>query len=534
MKDEGRVPFEPRRNPLPTLAQMLRADYGLRSPAQAGGAHAGAGHAETAPAGAGHAGTADAVVDRSATSDYDALTGLPTLAHMSVLIRCLIDAARRKEQCLALALVRLDGFRRHRLQHGDGDAVLRLTGTVLAAEAGHCGSVARVGAGEFLVVLHDLGDAAEAAKPVRRMLDALAQAHTDAHAQAQAQAQAGDAGSAPVTATAGSAPATATAASAPVTATAGIAVFPADGDDLPTLLRKASAATRGGGQPGRDALRFHSSEVDLVAKQRWRLETGLRDAVQRHDLGVHYQPQFELQGGRICGVEALARWHLADGSAVGPSVFIPLAERTGLICDLGAWVLELACGTVSAWRVADDEPPTLCVNVSAHQIDASFPALLGGSIARSGFPAERLELEVAEATLSADPSAAIECLDQWKQLGVRIAVDHFGVGFSSLSHLTRLPIDRLKIDKSLVHSMCFEKRSAAIVRSIISLARELGVNVLAEGVETELQLELLQEWGCEQAQGYLFAQPVPAKEARALLGKSWGRRSDPGGSCHAH
>ena len=476
MEDEGRVPFEPRRDSLPNLAQMLRTDYGLRS-GDAGTADAAAIEAAAVEAAAVDMGAPQSFLERCAAHDYDALTGLPTLAHMSELIRCLIDAARRKDRSLGLGLVRLDGFRRHALQHG-GDKLMRLAGTVLVAEAAHCGSVDRVGASEFLVVLHDLGDGAEAAKPVRRMLDALAQALAEA------------------------------ASPAPVTAIAGIAVFPADGDDLQTLLRKASAATRGSSQPGRDALRFHSNEVDLVAKQRWRLETGLRDAVQRHDLGVHYQPQFELRGGRICGVEALARWYLADGSAVGPSVFIPVAERNGLIGELGAWVLELACGTVSGWHGADEQPPTLGVNVSPHQIDASFPALLGGSLARSGFPAERLELEVTEATLSADPCGAIECLDQWKQLGVRIAVAHFGVGFSSLSYLTRLPIDRLKIDKSLVHEMVFEKRSAAIVRSIISLARELGVNVLAEGVETERQLQLLQEWGCEQAQGYLLGQTV--------------------------
>lgn len=475
MKEQAGVPLQPRHDPLPSLAQILRRDYGL----------------SRADDGTGRA--------ASAAADPDPVTGLPTLAQMGELIRCLIGAARRSRHALAVVTVRLDGFTRLAQLH-DGtvcEALLRQTGAVLAAEARHCGSVAYVAEGDFLVILHELNDCADAAFPVRRMLDALGAAQA--------------AGSFPLS----------------VTATAGIAVFPADGDDFDTLLGKAGAATRGAGRPSRGSLRFHSNEFDLLAKQRWRLETGLREAVQRHDLGVHYQPQFDLQTGRLCGVEALARWFLADGSAVGPSVFIPVAERTGLMGELGAWVLELACATVSGWHAVNESPPTLGVNVSPQQLDHVFPALIGARLARSGFPADRLELEVTESALSADPYGAIECLEQWKQLGVRIAVDHFGVGFSSLSYLTRLPIDRLKIDKSLIHNMTFERRSAAIVRSVISLARELGVAVLAEGVETERQVGMLQSLGCEQAQGYLFAHPVPAKEARALLAKSWGRRLPP-------
>jgi EAL domain-containing protein (putative c-di-GMP-specific phosphodiesterase class I) len=238
---------------------------------------------------------------------------------------------------------------------------------------------------------------------------------------------------------------------------------------------------------------------------------------------LHYQPQFDVRSGRVCGVEALARWFRADGAAVEPGVFISLAERTGLIGALGAWVLQEACETVAGWHIPG-EPPTTCVNVSTHQIDEGMCAVIRRVVARAGFPAKHLELEITEGSMMGNPDMALECFRQWKELGVRIAVDDFGTGYSNLSYLSRLPVDRLKLDKSLVHRITTERKDAMIVRSIIALGKDLGVVVIAEGVETEQQFQMLKDLGCPQVQGYLLARPGPREDVREFL---MSRRENP-------
>jgi EAL domain-containing protein (putative c-di-GMP-specific phosphodiesterase class I) len=257
------------------------------------------------------------------------------------------------------------------------------------------------------------------------------------------------------------------------------------------------------------------------------LEARLSDAVMRRGLKVHFQPQYEVDCGQGCGVEALARWTLPDGEEVSPTVFIPMAERTAMICPLGNWVLEHACATVAAWGDLGGHAPTLSVNVSTHQIDEGFGAVIERIIRLTGLAGDRLELEITESALIADADLAIECLEQWRTLGVHIAVDDFGTGYSSLNYLSRLPVDRLKLDKSFAQRMIFEKKTAAIVRSVLALGKEMGIAVLVEGVETERQFALLQHWGCRQVQGFLLAKPLPAEEARALLLLPWGARLAP-------
>jgi EAL domain-containing protein (putative c-di-GMP-specific phosphodiesterase class I) len=257
------------------------------------------------------------------------------------------------------------------------------------------------------------------------------------------------------------------------------------------------------------------------------LDVLLRDAITRHELTVHYQPQYEVDGGRGCGVEALARWTLPGGESISPSVFIPLAESAGLICALGAWVLQHACETACSWLDLTGRPTSLSVNVSTLQINEEFGAIIERIIEVTGFPGSRLELEITESAMISDTDRAIDCMEQWKELGVQIAVDDFGTGYSSLSYLSRLPVDRLKLDKSFVHRMPFEKKTAAIVRSVLALGRDMGIAVLAEGIETERQFDMLERLGCLQVQGYLFAKPAPEKEAYALLAMPWGTRLMP-------
>jgi diguanylate cyclase (GGDEF)-like protein/PAS domain S-box-containing protein len=428
---------------------------------------------------------------------YDTLTGLPNHAHMNDLVRRLIGRARRGRRVIALVTLNLDGFRLVDEAFGRelGDELLKSISAALTAAVGDRDAVARVGPDEFLVILTDLADPVDAAVLVRGLLDSIGAPRKLGGQEVQ------------------------------ITASAGIAVYPNDGVDFESLLRNANAAMHEVKARSHGELQFHSGDVERHAKQRLRLEMGLRSAILQHELILHYQPQFEIQTGRVCGIEALARWLRSDGEMVAPSVFIPLAEHTGLIGALGAWVLKEACETVATWQGPGEEPPTLCINVSTHQICSEFSSTIARVIELTGFPAERLELEITESVLITNAELVLECLAQWKRLGVRIAVDDFGTGYSSLRYLSVLPVDRLKLDKSLIQSMPCEAKDAAIVRAVISLGEELGVAVIAEGVETEEQFEMLQRLGCQQVQGYLLGHPTCATEARALLMSRWGARA---------
>ena len=250
----------------------------------------------------------------------------------------------------------------------------------------------------------------------------------------------------------------------------------------------------------------------------------LRRAIENDELTLYYQPQFEVLSGRASGVEVLARWFRSGGVTVEPSVFIPLAEQTQLIGALGSRVLQRACNDVRAWRTAGPEPVTLCVNVSPRQIDEGFAASILRTLQCTGFPATQLELEITESALMSNADYVIECFRQLKAIGVRIAIDDFGTGYSSLSQLSRLPVDRLKLDKSLVHNLTTRWKDVAILRSIIELGNDLGLAVIAEGVETEQQFQVLKQLGCPQVQGYLLARPAPQNEAQGMLAGRWGAR----------
>jgi diguanylate cyclase len=440
----------------------------------------------------------EAKLDRLA--HYDTITGLPNLARIEGILDRSIECARRNGQVVAVVTVNLDAFRLVEEGFGRtiGDEVLRSVGDTVTASVKDPKAVARVGADEFLVILDHLGQPVDAGIPTQKILDAIAVPRNISGLDLR------------------------------FTASAGIAVHPDDGRDFESLLRKSSAATHEAKVRSRGQFQFYSGDVMRRAQRRLHLETSLRRAIQDHELDLHYQAQFEICSGLACGVEALARWTPPGLDAVAPSIFIPLAEQTGLICALGAWVLETACAEVSAWCEPGELPPTLCVNVSTQQICPEFSVHLERVLELTEFPPERLELEITESVLIQGAQRALECLAGWKRLGVRIAVDDFGTGYSSLSYLSRLPVDRLKVDMSLVHSMTTVPRDAAIVRTVISLGRELGFTVIAEGVETAAQFEMLRDLGCQQVQGYLTAQPAGATEARALLKGNWGRRLDTG------
>lgn len=420
---------------------------------------------------------------------YDTLTDLPNLSHVANLFKQASAHAHSHGRMVALATVNLDQFRSIEEGFGRsaGDAILKEVGTTLTANPRSGDSVARIGADEFLLVLTDLTDAAEAATLVQGRLNSIAQPRRIEGQELR------------------------------VTATAGIAMFPTDGTDFETLLRYSGAALRKAKSSARGTSRFHSGEITRQAQERLRLESGLRSAIQLRELSLDFQPQFNIRTGRLCGMEALARWRPADHPSIPPAIFIPLAERTGLIAALGAWALEEACASARGWPAPQAEQPIMGVNVSVQQISAEFTPMLARILACGNMPPEHLELEITESVLISDTELALDCLAQWKRLGVRIAIDDFGAGYSSLAYLSRLPVDRLKLDASLIRNMTAVPKDAAIVRSVVSLGRELGFEVLAEGVETDEQLAMLREIGCAQAQGFLLGRPVNASEMRALL-----------------
>jgi EAL domain-containing protein (putative c-di-GMP-specific phosphodiesterase class I) len=262
-----------------------------------------------------------------------------------------------------------------------------------------------------------------------------------------------------------------------------------------------------------------------AASRRVGLATALRRAIAEREFVLHYQPQFEVENGAVCGVEALARWFRRDGRMVDTSVFIAAAERSQLIGALGSWVLQEACSTAAQWRSRHMGGQTLCVNVSAQQLDASFAGLIQRVLERLSFPAGRLELEITEAAPLAHTASAIACLRQVKEMGVRISIDDFGKGGTRFDYLSRLAVDRLKLDRSLISDSDHRWKNVAILRSIISMGRDMGIAVVAEGVETERQFLLLARLGCPQVQGHLLARPAPAATAHEVAARRWGVRS---------
>ncbi len=256
------------------------------------------------------------------------------------------------------------------------------------------------------------------------------------------------------------------------------------------------------------------------------LDAGLQNALNRQTIGVHYQPQYDLQSGRGCGVQALARWFLTNGDVIAPAEFIPAAERAGMIDTLGAQVLKSACERAAAWRGRDLERLTVSANVSNLQITQSFSAVVAGILKASGVAAARLELEIAESALLANREATIRCLMNWKQMGVRIALNLSGKDASSLGYLAKIPVDRVKLDRSLIHRMTVNENDAGMVKSLIKLAEVHEIAVIAQGVETEAQFQMLLEFGCPQAQGFLFARPMSGVHALLALRKPWGNLSN--------
>ena len=424
-------------------------------------------------------------------SSHDPLTRLPNRTVLNDRLQQAIAAARHSGEQVALLLFNVDRLARinDSLGHDTGDALLREVARRAAALAGPTDTLAHLGSDEFVLLLPQR-DADDIIIAARRLIAEIAQ------------------------------PVQAGGHDLVVTASVGISIFPRDGGCPGDLLKAADVALSHMKDDGRNGFRFFKGEMNAHALRWITVETQLRRAIERNELTLHYQPQVSLADGRICGVEALLRWHSAELGPVPPGDFIELAEDTGMILPIGTWVIREACRQNKAWQDAGLPPLRLAVNVSAHQFMAgTVPAVVRAALDESGLEARYLEVELTESVMMRDSEATEAQLAELRRMGVSISLDDFGTGYSSLGYLSRFTLDKLKIDQAFVRNITTEPRSAAIAQATIALAHGLSLVVVAEGVEDEGQLRFLDGIGCNAVQGYLFSRPLPAADLSVLLGR---------------
>ncbi|MBK1679732.1 EAL and GGDEF domain-containing protein [Rhodocyclus tenuis] len=423
---------------------------------------------------------------------HDPLTNLPNRLLLRDRVEQALAFASRERRRLALLLLDLDHFKEinDSLGHAIGDRLL----IAIAARLGSCvrdtDTISRQGGDEFLIALSSVKDSAAVASIAANILQAM------------------------------EAPFTIDDQTLACSFSIGIAVWPEDGEDFDTLLLKTDTAMYKAKESGRNAYRFFNEHMNTDGRRRLQLQSGLRLAIERDELSVHYQPQINLGSGAITGAEALLRWTSREFGEIGPNIFIPLAEQSGLIHAIGEWVLLAACRQAELWRRHYPPGLTVAVNLSAQQFRRGDPvALIKRALAASGLPGELLELEITESMLISEADEVLGMLQRLKALGVRLAIDDFGTGYSSLSYLQRFPIDKLKIDQSFVRHIARNNDDAAIVDTIVQLGRILKLTTIAEGVEELQHASFLRAAGCNEAQGYLFGKPMPAAQFAELLAR---------------
>lgn len=432
-------------------------------------------------------------LERQATIDH--LTGLANRALLRDRLQQALIHGRRMERRVAVLLLDLDRFKtvNDSLGHRQGDDLLVHVARQLLACVRDGDTVARLGGDEFVIVLNDVFDSADVGPVAGKLLAAIATpVDIESHRLT-------------------------------VSASIGIAIHPDDGGDPDVLLQHADAAMYRAKSTGGSAVAFFSPDMMAASVERLRIEAGLRRALERGEFVLHYQPIVDARSGRITSAEALVRWLDPERGMVPPAAFIGVAEETGLIVAIGEWVLRTACARVMVWRQAGLGGIAVAVNLSPRQFAA--PALdrtIAQAMAASGCPPSLLHLEITESTLIARPDAALETLERLRALGVSLSIDDFGTGYSSLSRLKHLPVSRLKIDRTFVREIDRDDSDRSIVEMIVMLARKLGLHTVAEGVETASQRSYLEALGCDEFQGYLFAQPCDAERFEALLRESTG------------
>ncbi|MEA3193820.1 MAG: hypothetical protein QOD26_2153 [Betaproteobacteria bacterium] len=416
-------------------------------------------------------------------AQFDPLTGLPNRALLSDRFTQMIVLARRRGAPLGVLFIDLDDFKlvNDTQGHAAGDELLKETARRLLASVRQGDTVARISGDEFAVILGDLARADDAALVAQKIIDKLAESFAIRGKEVF------------------------------VTASIGIATFPADGADAESLLGAADAAMYRAKQAGRNAFQFFTAEINQRTRVRAQLSIELRRALERDEFSLAYQPKIDLATGKASGAEALLRWNHPERGTVMPAEFIPVLEESGLIVPVGEWVLERACRDLKAWQAAGRTVMPVAVNLSARQFrQQDLDARIRAIVDAAGIAPSLIELEITESQLMHDPEHATRVLRALGDAGLRVAIDDFGTGYSSLAYLTRFPLTSLKIDRSFVAHVLSDQADATIVRTIVDMAHTLGFTVVAEGVESGLQADFLRKLGCEHAQGYLFARPMPA------------------------
>ncbi|MDO8388538.1 MAG: EAL domain-containing protein [Polaromonas sp.] len=431
---------------------------------------------------------------------HDDLTGLPNRALLHERLQQELAHARRNGAQLALLFLDLDRFKavNDTLGHDSGDQLLRVAAARLTACVRESDTVARLGGDEFVVLLTGLNNPLQAAALAGQILESLSQPFQISGSESF------------------------------IGASIGVSVFPADGATADELLKNADIAMYRAKAAGRGRFVFFEESMNIEQHQRALMERELRLAITRNQLFVHYQPRVDLRDGRLLGAEALLRWNHPELGSVSPATFIPLAEDVGLIDDIGLWVLRHVCKQLAVWQATGYSIGAVSVNVSGRQFkSASLFVDVQQALESTGLAPHALELEVTEGVLIDDVESVIDLLARLKQIGVSVALDDFGTGYSSMAYLSRLPIDVLKIDQSFIRNLAQDEDARSIVLAIIAMAHALHKTVVAEGVETLAQAELLRAWGCDEAQGYYFSRPVAASALEEMMTKTMPAADEP-------
>ena len=429
---------------------------------------------------------------------HDALTGLPNRVMFNQRLSHAIDQSQRHGRRLAVMFIDLDRFKviNDTLGHDAGDELLRDVAKRLKENLRATDTVARLGGDEFVVLIEDVPDPLYAGSLAQKLIAALNTGFMLLEKEYH------------------------------ISASIGISAYPDDGDDLQTLLKNADIAMYRAKDQGRNTFRFYAAQMNVHSVERLALESGLRRALERDELVVHYQPKVDVRSGGMTGVEALVRWQHPELGLLAPGKFIPLAEETGLIVPIGKWVLRTACTQARAWHGKWLPPLRIAVNLSPRQfIPGDLPREVMRILRDTGFSPAHLELEITETTVMHNPERAAVTLEQLKAMGVSIAIDDFGTGYSSLAYLKRFPIDSVKIDRSFIAGLPGDADDAAITRGVIAMAHSLHLNVIAEGVETREQSEFLRQHGCDEMQGNYVSPPLPEQRFALLQNGSATDRS---------
>ncbi len=430
---------------------------------------------------------------------YDSVTGLPNRQFFKRLLKKTIASSKRHDRHFALLDINLDKFMRINttLGHDVGDKLLvaasqRLSqiirdSDVLNTEHDEIqfssGLLSHFGGDDFIILLNDIKSADDAAKVACSINNAFEKSFEISGDEIH------------------------------MTTSIGIGIYPEDGNDVDSLLKKVSAALHNAKETGRNCYRFYTDSMNALSFQRLSMETGLRKALEREEFSLYYQPKISLVDGSITGAEALIRWNHPDMGLVSPADFIPLAESTGLIVPMTDWVIAEACRQLSTWSENKFELNSVAINITpASLLDKNINEHVFKQLRLAGVEASRLDFEITESVLMENVDVILPILHEFKDMGASISIDDFGTGYSSLSYLKRLPISKLKIDQSFIRDLMHDKDDSIIVNAVISLAHNLGFRVIAEGVEEKEQLEYLREHHCDVIQGYYYSRPLPADE----------------------